>query len=86
LNRRILDRLIAIDPDPERLEEALLAIVEEMGEPSGPTRGVCTSIFQTWEMLQLSPGYWTFLIEEALRNENDRPSLEHRRRDPSDDV
>jgi hypothetical protein len=87
LNRQILDRLIALDPDPVGLEEALLAIVEEMGEPSGPARGVCTSIQQTWEMLQVSPHYWTFLIEEALRNEVDRPDrVQQSRRDPGDAI
>jgi hypothetical protein len=80
LSRRVLNRLIALDPDPEHLEEALLAIVDEMGEPSGPTRGVCTFILQTWEMLQVSPDYWLFLIAEALLSEDNRPGRGHHHR------
>jgi hypothetical protein len=36
LKRRILDRLAALDPEPADLEGALIRIVEEFGEPTGP--------------------------------------------------
>ncbi len=42
LRQRVLNRLIVLDPDPEDLEAALLAVISEFREPAGPTRGVCT--------------------------------------------
>jgi hypothetical protein len=72
LRRRVLNRLVVLDPEPESLEMALLAIVAELGEPAGSTRAVCTAIFQEWEMARLSPAYWPFLIDEAMRAEETR--------------
>src|SRR4051812_28857099 len=48
LRRRVLDRIVRADPDPEHLEVVLAAIVSEFGEPTGPTRGVCAMIHQEW--------------------------------------
>jgi len=67
IKRRVLNRLVVLDPEPETLESALLTIVEELGEPSGSTRAVCTAIAQEWEMARLSPGFWPFLIGQAMR-------------------
>jgi hypothetical protein len=67
LRRRVLDRLAALDPEPEALEEALAAIVAELGEPTGPTRGVCSLILQEWAESRLGPGYWDWLVSEAIR-------------------
>jgi hypothetical protein len=66
LRRHVLHRLVALDPDPENLDEALLAIALEQAEPTGPARGVCSAIRQEWEMARLSPSYWSFLIAQAL--------------------
>jgi hypothetical protein len=68
LRRRVLDRIVARDPDPDptALEAALAAIVDELGDPSGPTRGVCTTFLQEWEESRLSPDYWTWLLAEAV--------------------
>jgi hypothetical protein len=70
LRRRVLDRLAALDPEPEALESTLLAIVAELREPAGATRAVCTAIYQEWEMARENPGFLSFLIAQAMRNEN----------------
>jgi hypothetical protein len=69
VRQQVLNRLVLLDPDPEDLEKTLLVIVAELGEPAGPTRGVCTAIRQEWEMARISPDYWNFLIGQALRVE-----------------
>jgi hypothetical protein len=75
LRRQVLNRLIVLDPEPENLEEALMAIVAELGEPTGPTRGICTALRQEWEMAGVSPAYWSFLVGQALSDEkNQRPA------------
>jgi hypothetical protein len=73
LRRRVLSRLAALDPDGETLEATLVALAAEMGEPAGPTRAVCMSILQEWEMARFSPGFVSLLIEEALRADKPPP-------------
>jgi hypothetical protein len=66
LRRRVLDRLAALDPEPEVLDEALARIVAEFGEPTGPTRGVCSQVRQEWEHATIAPDSWAWLVREAL--------------------
>jgi hypothetical protein len=66
LRRQVLHRLAAIDPDPDSLDETLLAIALEQSGPSGPARGVCTAIRQEWEMARMSPPYWSLLVAQSL--------------------
>jgi hypothetical protein len=70
LKRRVLNRLIVLDPEPDSLEAALLTIVADLNEPAGSTRAVCTTILQEWEMARLSPALLPFLIEQAMQNES----------------
>ena len=71
LRQRVLNRLIVLDPDSGELDSALLAIISEFGDPAGPTRGVCTAIQQEWEMTQIHPGYWAFLVGQAIQADED---------------
>jgi len=70
LNLRVLDRVAAIDPEPEECEAALARIVDEIGEPTGPTRGLCVRFKQEWEECRASPGSWSWLMAEALEAGN----------------
>jgi hypothetical protein len=63
---RVLDRLAALDPGPDQVEEALAAVVAEFGEPSGPTRAACAQIRREWEDARSIPGFWAWLLTEAL--------------------
>jgi hypothetical protein len=67
LRRRVLDRLAALDPEPDAIESALAAIAAAIGEPTGPTRGVCSQILQEWEQTRVAPGAWAWLVSEAVR-------------------
>ena len=67
LRRLVLNRLVVLDPEPEKLESALLIIVAELDEPAGSTRAVCTAIVHEWNMARVSPGFWPFLIGQAMR-------------------
>src|SRR3954451_23918804 len=80
LRQQVLNRLIILDPEPADLEVALLSIVAELGEPTGPTRGVCSAIRQEWEMARVSPDYWDFLIGQALTADEPRPGGKRNRR------
>jgi len=82
IKRRILNRLVMLDPEPDGLEVALLAIIEELGEPSGSNRAVCTTILQEWEMTRLSPAFWPFLLGQAM-HADERPARTRRNRGPS---
>jgi hypothetical protein len=85
IKRRVLNRLVAVDPEPECLESVLLTIVEELGEPHGSTRAVCTAITQEWEMARISPRFWAFLIGQAMQAD-ERTARSRRNRDDSPPV
>jgi hypothetical protein len=67
LKREVLVRLSALDPEPDEIDAALIAIVEALGEPTGPTRGVCANIRYDWDAACQSPAFVQWLIDEALR-------------------
>lgn len=65
LKRRLLDRLAALDPEPEELEAALLQIVEEIGPPTGPTRAIAVGVREEWQAASVSPDWLRHLLAEA---------------------
>jgi hypothetical protein len=66
LQRRLLDRLAALDPEPAELEATLLRIVEEIGPPTGPTRALATLFAEQWRAACTTPGWVNHLLGEAL--------------------
>ena len=83
LKREVLQRLSALDPDPEQLDAALVQIVEAMGEPSGPTRGICLSVRYDWDAACQSPEFVAWLLEEALRESSGERRKGKRARQPA---
>ena len=73
LHRRVLDRLAALDPEPDECASTLARIVSEFGEPSGPTRGVCLRVMQEWDECRVSTGAWSWLLAEAIEAGADVP-------------
>jgi hypothetical protein len=73
LHRRVLDRLAALDPEPDDCEAALAGIVTDFGEPTGPTRGVCLRVLQEWNEARQSPEVWAWLLSEALEAGEGKP-------------
>lgn len=67
IKREVLVRLSALDPEPEAIDVALHQIIEAIGEPSGPTRGVCLNIRYDWDAAAQSPQFVEWLLDEALR-------------------
>jgi hypothetical protein len=67
IKRRVLDRLAAIDPEPDEVESALARIVDEFGSPTGPTRAIAASIREEWETACASPEWVAHLLSEATR-------------------
>jgi hypothetical protein len=74
----MLDRVAALDPEPQDLEGALARIVDELGEPTGPIRGVCALFLQEWESCRIAPGYWSWLVAEAIAAGEPRPNERRR--------
>lgn len=73
LKREVLIRLSALDPEPEEVDAALARIIEAIGEPSGPTRGICLSVRSDWDAACQSPSFVAWLLEEAVRESSGRP-------------
>lgn len=80
LRRTMLHRLIELDPEPEALTTALAAIIAEIGEPTGPSRAIATSLLQEWADGQVAPGYWPWLISEAIEAGAVEPGRRRKRR------
>ena len=66
LKRRVLERIAALDPEPPRIEETLLAIIDEIGPPFGPTRAIAGLVHEEWQSACASPDWVAQLIEEAV--------------------
>jgi len=77
MKRRVLNALVARDPDPQDLEAALLAIIDELGPPTGPTRAIALGVLEDWQAASASPECLAHLLGEALRG----PETEGRRHD-----
>lgn len=73
LKRQALHRLIALDPEPDALDDALDRIIAELGPPYGPTRGICLNIRYDWEAACSSPQFVAWLLNEAVREGEGRP-------------
>ncbi len=84
LFRRVLDRLAALDPEPDGCEAALYQIVAEFGAPTGPTRGLALRIKQEWDECRASPGSWGWLLAEALEAGTGAPKRRRKRGPESD--
>jgi hypothetical protein len=67
LKRRVLVAVADADPQPDELEAALMAVVEEFGPPTGPTRAVALSVLDEWRAASASPDWAAHLIDEAAR-------------------
>jgi hypothetical protein len=79
IKRRVLEMLAAVDPEPDQLEAALLAIVAELGPPYGPTRAICSTVRDDWEAAQLAPELADWLLDQALR-EGQHPAAQRGRK------
>jgi hypothetical protein len=56
-----------LDPEPEDFDKALDQIIQELGPPYGPTRGICLAVRSDWEAACSSPQFVAWLLQEALR-------------------
>ena len=73
IKRRILEQVVALDPEPEALEAALIKMIDEMGPPSGPIRAVAALARDEWQMACSAPEWVSQLLSEAVNNSIDRP-------------
>jgi hypothetical protein len=72
LKRRLLDRLAALDPEPEELEGTLARIIEEIGAPQGPTRAVAVLIRDEWLAACAAPEWVLHLLREGTAGDEQR--------------
>ncbi|HEV3203317.1 MAG TPA: hypothetical protein VGY77_02990 [Gemmataceae bacterium] len=67
LKRRLLDRLTALDPEPSDLEEVLARLIDEFGQPTGPTRSLAITIRDEWRAACTNPEWVAQLLAEAVQ-------------------
>src|SRR5262249_21750470 len=73
LKRQVLERLAAFDPEPAELEATLARIVEEIGQPTGPTRALAVLIRDEWQAACAAPEWVAHLLGEATRSGEETP-------------
>jgi hypothetical protein len=73
LRRRVLEAIVARDPEPGELEAALAQLIEEFSPPDGPARAVAGSVLDDWRLAILNPGVLTHLIQAGLQPPAERP-------------
>ncbi len=66
LKRRVLNELVARDPDGPELEPTLMEVVAAFGPPTGPTRSVALSFLEEWRMALATPEWVAHLLGEAV--------------------
>jgi hypothetical protein len=69
LKRRVLNALVALDPDPPDLERALLQIVDQLEPPSGPTRAIALVLAEEWRAANATPEWLAHLVGEAVQGD-----------------
>ena len=67
LKRRVLERLVALDPEASELEASLARIIEEFGPPTGPTRGIALIVREEWRAANGNPEVVAHLLAGAVR-------------------
>lgn len=70
LKRRILEQLVAVDPEPEDLEAVLLELPQQMGESAGTTRSLSLALLQEWQLARTTPAWVAHLLDTAIAPEN----------------
>ncbi len=72
IKRRILQKLVDVDPEPEELEAVLVKLVDEFGPPFGPTRAVAGIVRDEWQTACTAPEWVAQLLSEAIDHSEDR--------------
>lgn len=80
LVREVLDRLVAADPEPEDWEPCLSRIIDEIDGPEGPTRSVAILLSDQWRAACFIPGFWEFLLGQAVNRDEPRALADPRER------
>jgi hypothetical protein len=66
LKRSVLEKVAALDPEPDALEATLAQIVDTLGPPLGPARAIATLVRDEWLMACAAPEWVAQLLAEAL--------------------
>jgi hypothetical protein len=65
LKRRLLERLVELDPEPANLDAALAHLIDELGPPPGPIRALAIGFRDDWQGLPCNPEWLQHLREQA---------------------
>jgi hypothetical protein len=66
LKQRLLNELVALDPEPEDLPAALMKAIENLGPPTGPTRSLALAFLEEWQVAIGTPEWVDQLLGAAV--------------------
>jgi hypothetical protein len=81
LKRRVMEELVALDPESAALEASLFEIVDRLGAPFGPTRSVALLFLEEWTMAQTAP-QWLDHLRDAADKSREAEGVRHGRQLP----
>ena len=71
LKQRVLQRIVELDPECGGLPAALEQIIDEIGEPTGPTRAVARLVADEWNTANQNSQLTAWLLDQAVQAEGD---------------
>ena len=71
LKQRVLRRVVELDPEPANFFATLECIIEEFGEPTGPTRAMARLIAEEWDSTSDHPRLTHWLLDQAVQTNQD---------------
>lgn len=72
LKRRVLQRLLELDPEVSDLARSLDQIVQEIGDPVGPTRAIAAAVLEEFEVAAHTPQLVEWLLHQAATRSEGR--------------
>ncbi len=72
LRRRVLERLLELDPDFAHLDAALLRIIGELSPPTGPVRALATVLRDDLLAARANPALTEHLLTTAMQVDRHR--------------
>jgi len=65
MKRRLLQRIVDLDPETGHLDATLARLIDELGPPSGPIRALALGFRDDWQGLASNPEWLEQLRDEA---------------------
>jgi hypothetical protein len=71
LKQRFLRRIIELDPEPDDWLATLNQLIQEFGEPTGPSRAIARGLAEEWNSSNQDSRLTEWLLDQAVQRHED---------------